>query len=164
MYQPLLLSPWIYFLFWGVIFVLLVSQDTFSTVRRGLSFKGRRIALILFLSRHLPFSLFLLCFHPCNGHIAKSAEADAGDSMDVLDLFLPRRALGRSRAVPINGVESISFGVAIEPHPQSDGGIEHGVVDLPRQLFFNFFSICFVIRGIAVCLREGERFDIQLDP
>lgn len=108
------------------------------------------MALVLFLSDHLPFSLLLLCFHPRNGHIAKSAETDTGDGMDVLDFFLPCGALGRPRAAPINGVESISFGVAIEPHPQSYGGIEHGVVDLLRQLFFNLFSICFVIRGIAV--------------
>ena len=66
--------------------------------------------------------------------------------MDILDLFLPCGALRRPRAVPIDGIEGVPFGMAVEPHTHGDGGINKGNVVFFAQFILDLFPILFVAK------------------
>ena len=114
---------------------------------------------LLLPSDGLSFSPYLFGFQAGDGHISQCAIADAGDGLDILDLILPGRSLCRSRTVPVDGVDSVTFRVAIEPHTHGDSGIDHRTVDAISKLPLGFFTILFVNQRCSVCLGKRELFD-----
>lgn len=82
--------------------------------------------------------------------------------MDILDLCFSCGALRRPRAVPIDGIEGVAFGVTVEPHTHGDGGIDKGNVEVVSELILDLFPILFVAKGAGVCLGEAKLLELQL--